>query len=327
MLEQKGTQFMARIRCVLICCFLAGFAIPVCAMVQDAPERPAVRIDSSAQREVPVASKAVQEQLLNLIPAPLPAQAVPIDAATFYLPETLYQYMDGGADIYVLYEFQTLLHQEFRAKAVDVTVDVFDMGVPDNAFGMYASERSPSYEFIAIGAEGYRNQGILNFLQGSYYVKLAAFGEGADAVLDQFARALAAKIGGKAEFPALLRQLPQTSRKPHSEQYLLKDPLGLSFLGPAYVASYDTGRKESTLLVSVAANAAEAQERMKRLVEHFTKSGKCDAAPELGEGAIRASNSFEGDAVARTKGQYLVVYFGPAGGSDEVFKDALQHLQ
>ena len=314
-------------RKVLILGLLAGLAIPVCMMAQDAQERPAVRIDSAEKREAPAVKKDVRERMLGLIPASLPAQAVPTDAATFYVPETLYQYMDGGADIYVLYEFQTLLHQEFRAKAVDVTVDVFDMGVSDNAFGMYASERSPSYEFIAMGAEGYRNQGILNFLQGRYYVKLAAFGEGSDAVLDQFARVLAAKIDGKAEFPALLRQLPQTSRKPHSEQYLLKDPLGLSFLGPAYVATYGGGNKESTLLVSVAASAAEAQERMKRLVEHFTKSGKCDAAPEFGGDAIRASNSFEGNAVARTKGQYLVVYFGPADGSDAVFKDALQNLQ
>jgi hypothetical protein len=65
---------------------------------------------------------------------------------------------------------------------------------------------------------------------------------------------------------------------------------------------------------------------MKRLTEHFRKTGTCDPAPELGEGAIRASNSFEGRTLARTKGRYLVVLFSPTEAADSVFKDALQHL-
>ncbi len=304
----------------LIVGLCVALAVPLGLIAQDAPEPPAQHASA------PTVPKESREHLLQLIPTPLPAGAVPLDAASFYVPDNLYQYMDGGADIYVLYDFQLLLHQEFKAKQAEVTVDVFDMGVPDNAFGMYASERSPNYEFISIGAEGYKNQGILNFLQGRYYVKLAAFGDGADAVLDQFAHALSASIGGGAEFPALLRQLPQAGRKPHSEQYLLKDPLGHSFLGPAYVASYNAGNAESTLLISVASNATEAQERMKRLTEHFRKTGTCDPAPELGEGAIRASNSFEGRTLARTKGLYLVVLFSPTAAADSVFKDALQHL-
>jgi hypothetical protein len=293
----------------------------ICATAQDAPER-------IEQRTSPtVAPKESRERLQKLIPAPLPAQAAPAEAASFYVPDTLYKYMDGGADIYVLYDFQLLLHQEFRAKEVELTVDIFDMGVPDNAFGMYASERSPNYDFISIGAEGYKNQGILNFLQGRYYVKLAAFGEGADAVLDQFARALSASIGGEPEFPVLLRQLPQANKKPRSEQYLLKDPLGLSFLGPAYVATYADGAQESTLLISVAPTAADAEQRMKLLTEHFRKTGTCAPAPELGEGAIRASNSFEGNTVAQRKGRYLIVLFSPHGSSDATFKDALQRLE
>jgi hypothetical protein len=315
----EGLKLMARhVRLIVGLC--AALAVPLCLIAQDAPEPPAQRASS------PAVPKELRERLLKLIPTPLPAQAVPLDAASFYVPDNLYQYMDGGADIYVLYDFQLLLHQEFKAKQAEVTVDVFDMGVPDNAFGMYASERSPNYEFISIGAEGYKNQGILNFLQGRYYVKLAAFGDGADVVLDQFAHALSASIAGSVEFPALLRQLPQVGRKPHSEQYLLKDPLGHSFLGPAYVASYNSGNVESTLLVSVAPNATEADERMKRLTEHFRKTGTCNPAPELGEGAIRASNSFEGRTLARTKGRYLVVLFSPTAAADSVFKDALQHL-
>jgi hypothetical protein len=270
---------------------------------------------------------AVRERLVQIMPKPLPAQATAQEAPAFYTSANLYQYMDGAADVVLLYDFQTLFHQEFQAGKVDLTVDVFDMGSPQDAFGIYASERSPKYDFVAIGAEGYRNEGIVNFLQDRYYVKLAAFGDGADGVLDQFAKGLSARIGGSRTFPALIGQLPSANRKAHTEQYMRKDPLGHAFLSPAYQADYAWGKGESKLMVSVGRDAADAQERLKLLAEHFRQSGQCKAAPEFGEGAIRATNTYEGTLVARAKGRYLILLLNPAAGAENFFRDAAERLQ
>jgi hypothetical protein len=309
-----------RAKFVVSVCFL--LLVANCASAQEEIST-ANKTHSSKADSSPVAPETKQ-RLLSLVLTPAPAQAVLQDATAFYSPETLYQYMDGGADIYLLYDFQLLLHQEFKAKQVDVTVDVFDMGTQERAFGMYASERSPNYDFISIGTEGYRNEGILNFLKGRYYVKLAGFGSGADAVLDEFARAIAARIDEKAEFPTLLQQLPQANRKPRSEQYLLKDPLGNAFLGPAYLVSY---ANESTLLVSVAQDAADAQKRLALLADHFRKTGNCAEAPDLAPGAIRASNSFEGNVLAAAKANYVLVLYAKVGGADAILKEALRNIQ
>lgn len=274
-----------------------------------------------------VTPNPAEQQLLHLIPNPLPAGAAAQGGPAFYKPDTLYQYMDGGADIYLYYDLQTLLHQELRAGQVDLTIDVFDMGAPENAFGIYAAERAPWYNFIPVGTEAYKNEGILNFLQGRYYVKLAAFGDGNDSVLEQSARALSAKIGDNGSFPDLVKQLPQTHLKPRSEQYLLKDPLGHPFLRPAYLATYNLDNQESMLLISVAANEGEAQQRLKQLDQHFRESGKSEAAPDLGAGAIRASNSFEGKLIAQTKGRYLVAIFNPVAGAPEILKEAVDRLK
>jgi len=268
-----------------------------------------------------------EQQLLRLLPASLPAGTAAQAAPAFYKPDTLYKYMDGGADAFLLYDFQTLLHQEFRTDKADLSVDVFDMGMPENAFGIYASERAPWYYFIPIGTEAYRNEGILNFLQGRYYVKLAAFGAGSDSALDQFARAISAQIGDAGSFPALLQQLPQTHLKRRSEQYLLKDPLGHPFLRPSYLATYNLDNQESMLLISIAATETEAQQRLKQLDQHFRDSGKSEAAPDLGPGAIRASNSFEGKLIAQVKGRYLVALFNPVAGGPEILKEAVDRLK
>lgn len=263
-----------------------------------------------------------RQEMLKLVAEPLPDGAVPKHAASFYGPGNLYEYMDGAADIFVLYGVRLMLHVDLRAKATDVSVDVFDMGSPDTAFGMYAAERSPDFRFMAIGAEGYQYEGMLNFLQDRYYVKLLGFGDGADAALEAFARALSARIGANPGLPALLSKLPAQNRKPHSEQYMPTDPLGHPFLGPAYVVAYTSGDQESKLFVTLARDAADAQQRLKQLEQHFLKTGKCQPAPELGEGAIRASNSFEGSVMAQTKGRYLILLLNPAKGSEQLLKNA-----
>jgi len=269
---------------------------------------------------------ANRQQMLQLIAEPLPAGAVAKQAAIFYGPDNLHEYMDGAADIFVLYGIQQLLHADMRVKAADISIDVFDMGSSDAAFGMYAAERSADSHFIAIGAEAYQYEGMLNFLQDRYYVKLLGFGDGADAVLETFAKELSARIGTNPALPAMLSQLPTENRKPHSEQYMPADPLGHPFLGPAYMVAYTSGDQESKLFVTVARDEADAQQRLKRLEQHFTKTGRCEPAPELGEGAIRASNSFEGSVIARTKGHYLLLVVNPAKGSEPLLKNAVAGL-
>lgn len=266
------------------------------------------------------------QEMLKLVAAPLPAGAVAKHAASFYGPDNLFEYMDGAADIFILYGVHQLLHLDAQAKAADISVDVFDMGSPDTAFGMYAAERSPNFHFIAIGAEGYQYQGMLNFLQDRYYVKLLGFGDGADALLDTFARVLSARIGTNPSFPSLLSKLPAENRQPHSEQYMPSDPLGHPFLGPAYVVAYKWGDQESKLFVTVSRDESEAQERLKQLELHFAKSGRCQPAPELGDGAIRASNSFEGSVIAQTKGRYLILLLNPGKGSEQLLKETAAGL-
>jgi len=104
------------------------------------------------------------------------------------------------------------------------------MDQTEDAFGIYAAERSPTYKFVSIGGEGYRDKGVFNFLQDHYYVKLSGSGANVDGLLDQFARLLSERIGGVRTLPALLVKLPREHRVPHSEQYVRKDPLGHAFL-------------------------------------------------------------------------------------------------
>jgi len=278
-----------------------------------------------AERTVDADSK--RQEMLKLLADPLPSGAVTKHGASFYGPDNLYEYMDGGADIFVLYGVRTLMHADLRAEAVEVTVDVFDMGAPDTAFGIYAAERSPGFHYKAIGTEGYQYEGMLNFLQDRYYVKLLGFGDGADALLEKLSQLLSQRIGSNPGFPKLLAKLPAENRIPHSEQYIPASPLGHAFLAPAYAVAYKADDREYKLLVTVASDAADAQKRLKQLEQHFATSGQCQPATELGEGAIRASNSFEGSVLAETKGQYLLLLLNPGKGSEQFMRNVAAGLE
>ncbi len=269
---------------------------------------------------------AEQKPFASLLRKPLPGHASAQAAPSSYNPDSLYQYIDGGADIYLLYTFKSLLHQDFKSGTADLTVDIYDMAKTEDAFGIYAAERSPGYKFFSIGTEGYRDKGILNFVQDRYYVKLSGSGSNADALLDQFARLLSGRIGGTQTLPALLAKLPRENQIPHSQQYVRKDPLGHAFLAPAYLVAYERGKQESKLLISVANNAQEAKSRSEQLAKHFKQSGECSAAPELGEGGIRAKNNYEGRLIARTLRRYLIVLLNPPENGAEMLKTVAQSL-
>ncbi len=272
-------------------------------------------------------SASADPQFAKLLADPLPGHPKPEAEPSFYKPDTLYQYIDGGADVYLLYDFLLLLHQDFKAGAADVTADVYDMGKPEDAFGIYSAERSPKYNYIPVGAEGYHSKGVLNFFQDHYYVKLAGSGASVDAQLDQLARTLSTRIGGSRTAPPLLVKLPQLHRVKHSEQYIRKDPLGHAFLAPAYVVTYASTPKESKLLVSVANDIPGAKAHLDQLAKHFKQTGECSAAAELGEGGMRAKNSFEGNIIARTQGRYVIVLLNPPQDGAALLKSAAQALR
>ena len=90
--------------------------------------------------------------------------------------------------------------------------------------------------------------------------------------------------------------------------------------------AYGQGKQESKLLVSVANNAQEAKSRSEQLAKHFKQSGECSSAPELGEGGIRAKNTYEGRLIACTRGRYLIALLNPPENGAEMLKTVAQSL-
>jgi len=254
---------------------------------------------------IPAQAKKRLEQLL---PGPSDAGAERTGEQKFFSSD-LYQYIDGGADVYSDYGLVALLHQEYKASSTDVTLDIYNMGTPANAFGIYAAESSPDYHFLPIGAEGYGTNEILNFYQDEFYVKLSAFSdkEKTGPILERFARAVSGRIGHAAAMPEFLSLFPPQNLVSHSCRFMKKSPLGHDFLAPAIMASYAFGEKPTSLVISKAPDANGAAQRVGQLRDYFGRSGKVDPQPGLAPGAFRGSNQFEGETVFFASGSYAIL--------------------
>lgn len=269
---------------------------------------------------------AVKARLSKLLPELAPG--VTAEPAQFY-SSNLYQYIDGGAEAFHMYGMVAMVHQEFHAGSAEITVDVYDMGDPLRAFGIYTAERSPEYHFIDMGAEGYVSEEILNFLQGNYYVKLSAF-TGRDspaAMLENVARETSRKIGSDRAMPQAVAWFPPNGLVERSQKYILQSPLGHDFLAPAATAVYRLHGKETTVLVSLARTPADAAARVDRLRQSFATSGKVAAFAGIPVEAWRGSNSYEGDMIFFARGRYAVVVIGPPPEPEAFLKEVFASIK
>jgi hypothetical protein len=272
----------------------------------------------------PTVPAAEQARLLKLLPAAAEVGGTAAGRPRFYSSD-LFQYLNGGAEAFHNYDLVAMVHQEYRVRSAEITVDTFDLGTGLNAFGVYSAERSPEYRFVSIGAEGHLSESTLNFFQGAFYVKLSAFSERENAapVLESLGRAISGRIGADRSLPGFLAWFPEQRLIARSQKYIKRAPLGHGFLAPAYLASYRWEGKEAVLVLSQAPDQAEARQRLELLRNHFRESGKVLLAPRDGPGLYRGVNRLEGEWLFVVHGRYLVILTNPPAQPGAFLKDVL----
>ena len=96
-----------------------------------------------------------------------------------YSPDTLFDYIDGGADIYIEHGFQELATMTYNNdRGQNLTVEVYRHGDSQGASVLYGQEKPGEPKIAAVGLDGYYESGFLAFVQGRCYVKLIGFGFG-----------------------------------------------------------------------------------------------------------------------------------------------------
>jgi hypothetical protein len=193
-----------------------------------------------------------------------------------YTPDNLFEYINGAAEVFLSYDFVKLATLTYENdKQYSFVVDVYQHSSDRNGFGIYSQEKPQKGDFLKIGTQGYYEKGVLNFLKGSFYVKMSGYdlGDNDEKVLTTAAKELSKALEGVVDFPAVVKCFPAKGKIANSEAYFNKNFLGHSFLHSAFVADYEIDGRKFQVFIIETGKPEEVKEILNKYTGFLKKKG------------------------------------------------------
>lgn len=229
-----------------------------------------------------------QAQLPAEAPGGWKAPNPPVD----YTPTTVFDYMDGAAEVYLSYGMRALATQVYEKPGQPaIHLSVFTMAEPAGAFGVFTYERLDAEAGLGQGSE--YASGILRLWKGHHFVFIQAMQETPEAKEAILGLARSLKLSDAAPLPRLLGALPPEGLRPLTVRYLLgrqllealeptavDNALGLPVRCEAVTAKYGQAGKGERLFILRYPDATAAKQGFTA----FLKGGKLGVAERQGQG-------------------------------------------
>jgi hypothetical protein len=262
---------------------------------------------------------AVSKQDLDLWSLLPPLSENPVwswgEDPSIYEPENLFEHLNGAAPQYISYGFVKLLHCLYIYKNRElesVALDIFDMGSPLGAYGIYSSGRPREITKRSWGVEGYRSGTVAAAWKGQIYVHASAdtatpllVGK-LEAILDQVCKA----VPGESEQPPQLRAFPRNGLISGSDRYIGKNLLGHSFLPGGFLANYKLSGGEGLLFFCTLDNPEIARTSFHHFYSFEKQRGKLVEGDQIGEMSFWAEDAGLGFGVVMKRLTYVAGLWG-----------------
>jgi len=276
------------------------------------PENVAAKGEKSAGGEKTAPAGA--SSLVRLLPPVGEAEGwKPAGEPRIFVPDNLWEYINGGAEGYLVYNFETVVTADYETEdgSFQAVLDIYKMANRLCGFGIYATERAYEARYLDIGSEGYLTENALNFWQGPYYVKITAFETGAAGKLEKLARAVAGRLDVAPGMPEELEAFPTEGLIDKSQRYLARDVLGHAELKNGFTADYKRGDEEFKIFFILHDDPDKAQRSFNIYREFMEKYGKNVESHTGAEAPLfTAEDSYYGRVVAMQSGKAVLGILG-----------------
>jgi len=195
--------------------------------------------------------------------------------------QNIFDYMDGGGEIYLAYDFQRLLAREYaRPGAPRIVAEVYQMASSMDAYGVFTHDTDG--QPVSVGQAAVYSAGLLRFWKNRFFVRLQAEDETPEVktALMALGNQLSSGIPQDGRKPSLLAALPPQGLIESSVHYFhtsvslnihyfLADSnlLNLNSRTEAILARYQQGSEKPYLLLVRYPNPGDA----KAAFEQFSK--------------------------------------------------------
>lgn len=226
-----------------------------------------------------------------------------------YEPGNLWDFINGAADNYLAFGFVELHVAEYKKRKEVIKLEIYRHRDNTMAFGIYSSERSPTFNFVGLGAQGYIVDGAINFFIGDYYVKIRTFSKKEKTLkaTESLAYLTADALSGQSELPAMLSEFPPEGKKANEETYVNSSVLGHNFLNRAFRASYQLGSDSFEIYLF----QGDAPADNLKTVESYLRSAGMDFGGEP-EGRYALNDGYNGNIFLAWNEDKIVIISGLA---------------
>jgi hypothetical protein len=230
--------------------------------------------------------------------------------------DNLYERINGAAPLFLENNFREMTSMVYTHGDDYITIQAYRHATPEDAFGMYASERSSDMTFYSgIGGEAQGDDYGLFFFSGSIYVKMSANNKSEEITktFGKIAKGLSTKIDANASYPKIFDSFPKDGPIPHTQAYITKNYIGHEFLKPVYTLDYNLNGQKLQLFV-IDGKTKEGAKKILNDYFGFTKQ-----TLNFTEGNLRVEDRYNGNIPIVWKGQYVIGAFRESG--DDFSKD------
>ena len=252
-----------------------------------------------------------------------------IDGPQTYTKKTLFEHINGQAELFFKYGFQKsvfAIYQNKKNREDQIEVDIYDMGNVLQAFGIFSRFRNEDRPG-GFGLDSYLDDHSALFYKGKYFVMLYATESNPD-LLRQFSKLISLKISDPSPPPKEISYFPKNGLKPGSIQYFPEGLLGHQFLKRGFQGIYiekvevkvevkdkaeaeDKARtedKEFNLFLAIFKDSQEAMSALKVYKDDLSKKGKVFSGSiiQFGTRALKGEDPYQGKVIVLQKGFYLL---------------------
>ncbi|MDD5171053.1 MAG: hypothetical protein PHN75_19715, partial [Syntrophales bacterium] len=166
------------------------------------------------------------------------------DEVVFHNQDTLFEHINGEAELYMPYGFELLATETFinrKDPEAWLVADVYKMASSLDAFGIYSNYRKADYQKVNMGGDGFISPTQLMFYQDRYFVRLQVTGINnlEKRIFLDLGRVISEKLPAGSDYPREIEVLRIPEVIQRSERYIAQSLLGYAFFRRGMIA--DTG--------------------------------------------------------------------------------------
>lgn len=249
-----------------------------------------------------------------------------------YKGEELFDYMNGGAELYHAYGFERACVQDYKKGENLYTAEIYEMENSPKAFGIYSLDRQG--EHPSIKQDATYQEGSLNIWKDRYYIRIFIPQKGSNIKeeMQSLGEKAVSQIKSEGEMPSLVKLIPAGAKKDSPASFWQMIPLNniffishenlLNLTGDSEGVTflYQTGKGDIRIILIRYSDSKQAKDSFEKFISGYFSQ----PSPPKGGDEYKGKKG-DKTVIAKVKDNYLILSAG--ADESEINKALLESLK